>query len=680
MEAGDHGQSRVATRSPQRGDIQGLRALCMIQVLLFHAWQVGSPIGVDAFIMISAFLMTSSFIRRSEAGRMPFFLERWANTFKRLLPPLVVVVLATLAASFVILPATRWKEMVTQAFASLTYWQNWRLVEVSADYYAGDHALASPFQHLWSMSMQGQIFLLWPLLMTLCVLIARRFGQEIRTVAFWAFSLLTAISLAWLLFLAPHDGSVYFDTRARIWEFSFGSALAVARPWIRFPQSAARLAGWLGVALLITYGLVPIGSYPGPMAAVPMLAVSAVLLFPTSADRVGVSRFLSARPLTALGDISYAVYLIHWPVFVLYLSVVGRASLGILEGLVLMALSVAAAWVLTRYVDDPMRRWEWANAGAWRKGVVVGTSLVVALLPLLGVNAYLSHLRDASLSADRKDDDPQFPGADALVDSVPREFTADPNPGPLALDSQWASFPDACSERAIELFSDRQRNSSCSSFGDASTSDARVLIVGDSHAEQNIIPQVEPFLTYWNMSAEALLQGACAFGEADAYEGGCQQRNADVMTYIDEDPPDYVFLIVTAASPDSPDETLVPGVEGAVRELTARGVTVVGLRDNLRSEDNLYECSSERDPQSPFGGCLLQRSEYFAEEDPGLSLTGIDGFHYIDMTDAYCTEDVCPTIVGNVYVYMDGNHVSGTYSKTVAQYFSDRVSVELGLG
>ncbi|WP_420812737.1 hypothetical protein, partial [Propionibacterium ruminifibrarum] len=95
------------------------------------AWTVGSPIGVDAFIMISAYLMTSSFVRRTERGRMPFFAERWVNTFKRLLPPLVATVLVTVAVSMVVLPRTRWGELITQGIASVTYWQNWRLAVVS---------------------------------------------------------------------------------------------------------------------------------------------------------------------------------------------------------------------------------------------------------------------------------------------------------------------------------------------------------------------------------------------------------------------------------------------------------------------------------------------------------------------------------------------------------------------
>lgn len=669
----------TSVRSPQRLDIQGLRALCMIQVLLFHAWRVGSPIGVDAFIMISAFLMTSSFIRRSEAGRMPFFFERWVNTFKRLLPPLVVVVLATLAASFVILPPTRWKEMLTQSFASLTYWQNWRLVEVSADYYAGDHALASPLQHLWSMSMQGQVFLLWPLLMTVCVLVARHTGLRVRTVAFWAFMLLTLASLAWLLFLAPQDGSIYFDTRARIWEFSFGSALAVARPWIRLPQLATRILGWLGVAVLVFYGLVSIGTYPGPMAAVPMLAVSAVLLFPTGKERFGVSKVLSARPLVSLGNISYAVYLVHWPAFVLYLNAVDRASLSISEGVSLIVLSVVAAWALTRFVDDPMRNWDWANTSTQRKSTVVVASALIGLLPLTVVQVAVENARRAGLSLQAGVGSADHPGASALLENTEVEFTEQPVPNALTLDSEWGKFSEECSDVGAELFDNSDINASCRNTGDSNEAAARVLIAGDSHAEQIIAPQIEPLVNWADWSAELVVQGGCSWGMPDAYEGACAQRNADLLTYVDETDPEYVFLVVTASSPDSPEETLRPGVEDLIRYLTGKGIEVVGIRDNLRSDSNLYECSSERDSESPLGGCMLERANYFGSDDPGLSLSGIDGFHYIDMTDAYCTQDVCPTIVGNVYVYMDDNHISGTYSSTVAPFFSERVAAALGL-
>lgn len=677
--AGDARAPGVAP-SPRRNDIQGLRAICMVQVLLFHAWHVGSPIGVDAFIMISAFLMASSFIRRSEVGRMPFFLERWANTFKRLLPPLVVVVLGTLVASYQFLPQWRWREILTQALASVTYWQNWRLVEVSADYYAGDHSSASPLQHLWSMSMQGQVFLLWPLLMTACVLLARALRLRIRPVAFVAFMALTASSLLWLLLASPGGDGVYFDTRARIWEFAFGSAMAVAGVWLRARIPASRILGWVGLGVLVLYSLVSIGTYPGPMAAVPMLAVSLVLLFPASGARGGVASFLSWRPLVALGDISYAVYLIHWPVFVIFLNVTGRERLGVFEGLLLIVASLAAAWLLTKLVDDPVRNWAWANRTAPRKFLVVLVSLAVAVVPIMGATTYLDRARQASMIAESGIGSDDFPGARVLLGDAPLGFTHEVAPDPLTLDAEWASFPDTCDPRGVELFDVEERNSSCGVLGDPASAAARVLIAGDSHTEQVILPQVEPLLTFWNWSGEAVLQGACSWGMPEAYEDGCAQRNADLLTYVDETQPDYVFLIVTAAAADSPEETLRPGVEELIRHLTERGIEVIGVRDNIRSEENLYECSADRELDEPYGGCLLQRARFLPDHDPAEELQDIDGFHLIDMTDAYCTDEVCPTIIGNVFVYMDANHLTKAYSSTVAPFFAARVEEALGIG
>ncbi|WP_147385456.1 acyltransferase family protein, partial [Propionibacterium ruminifibrarum] len=221
------------------------------------------------------------------------------------------------AVSMVVLPRTRWGELITQGIASVTYWQNWRLAVVSADYFAANRGVASPLQHLWSMSMQGQVFLAWPLLMALCVVLARALHAKPRLVVLTAFLLTTAVSLYWLVAVASRGRAIYFDTRARVWEFALGSAVAAAAPWIRPRGVVALVLSWVGFVTLVVYCVVPIGHYPGPMAAVPMLAVSVILLADAAPVGGSVQRLLSWRPLVALGDMSYSVYLIHWPVFVL---------------------------------------------------------------------------------------------------------------------------------------------------------------------------------------------------------------------------------------------------------------------------------------------------------------------------------------------------------------------------
>ena len=665
-----------ATR-PRRRDIQGLRAVCMMQVLAYHAWRIGSPVGVDAFIMISAYLMTGSFVRRTEAGRMPFFAERWANTFKRLLPPLVVTVLATLGASALILPQTRWDELITQGVASVTYWQNWRLAVVSADYFAANRGAASPLQHLWSMSMQGQVFLAWPLLMTCCVLLAGALHVRPRRIVAGAFAVLAAASLWWLLASAPDDPTVYFDTRARLWEFALGSAIAAAAPWIRPRGIAARVLSWAGLVALVVYCVVPIGHYPGPMAAAPMLAVSAILLVEESPTPGSVQHLLSWRPLAALGDMSYCVYLIHWPVFVLTMSVLRRTQLGTGRALGAIALSLVLAWLMRRYVDRPAQDRPTGDRLAVRKGLIVAVALALGLGPLYGTRAVLDNRRAVERATVMDaSGDPRFPGPTALSTAEPVDYTTSPIPGPLTLHDDWVpSFPEACPSDHDALLAGTKTN--CAVLPGADADSPRVVVVGDSHAQQTIVPLAAELASRHGWQVTEYLTGSCAFGIWDAYRASCVQRNEAVLDLLTDDPPDIVMLQSTETMQDHSDEIQRPGVQAAIEYLTSLGITVVGVRDNPRSADDLYECSNRRPADTVAGGCSFSQRQYLAEFDPAEEFTSIPGFIEIDPTDLYCYEDECYTIIGNVYVYMDNNHITGTYSRAMAPELADRVDAFL---
>lgn len=684
--------AKPGTRDGFRGDIQGLRAILMIQVLLFHAWTIGSPIGVDAFILVSAYLMTSSFVRRVEAGRMPRVPDRWARTFKRLLPPLVTVVLATLAGCFFFLESGRWREMVVQAFASITYWENWRLVHVAADYYADDGALASPFQHLWSMSMQGQIFVIWPVLMALCAFLARRLGIGVRGVVVAGFGLVAVFSLGWLLLQTPGDASVYFDTRARIWEFALGSMIAAAAPWLRLPPRASEVASVAGLAVLVTFCLVPIGTYPGPVAAVPMAAASTILLYAPVAQHGLTRRFLSWRPLVALGDVSYSVYLIHWPIFVFFLSGTGQSQLGFLAGTVLSVASIALAFLLTRAVDLPSQNAVWANESTRRRYLFIALWLAVGMVPIAASWVYVTEREQKLVGSLELEEQAaaeswtppssgpgslDFPGAHVLLGDSLAGFAQDPIPDP-GLPRHFATWDGDCTDWAQKHLGQEQ-NTSCTRYGQVEGADAKVLIAGNSHTQQLLVPQVEPLLASQGWTAEAVLRGACSWGHPAAYTGECDQHNAALLEYVDLYQPDYVFLMVTRTATDSPDEVLIPGVEELIEELTSKGIVVVGLTDNLRSESNLMLCSDQREPDQPYGGCLLEEDQYFGPVEIASPLTAYPGFHLVDMRDAYCVDGVCPTIIGNIYVYLDKNHVTVPYSQTVAPYFSQRVTDALGL-
>lgn len=700
-------QALEIARSPHRADIQGLRAVLMIQVLLYHAWTVGSPIGVDSFIMISAFLMTTSFVRRSMSGRMPFFVSRWMQTFKRLLPPLVIVVLFTLGGCFIFFEPQRWQEMVTQSFASVTYWENWRLIQVSADYYAADHALASPFQHLWSMSMQGQMFVIWPVLMTLAVLLARKLKVSAANMTALAFGVLAAASLAWLVFFAPEGAERYFNTASRIWEFAFGSMIAAWAVGRAQRAKGARIGfapviGWLALGTLALFSVVPIGNYPGPMALVPLACVSILLLArPATAGTVTATTVLSFKPLVWLGGISYAVYLIHWPVFIFYLASVGREQLSIVEGIVLIAASVGLAWVLTVLVDRPLQRLQWKSRPTMKNAEVIGLALVVALAVIIPEHVGLAHRAQAQheaaqaalqqeaaasvakeplVAAETGEATPQpiqfgqYPGALALLHldqwAAPAEAPAEPIPGPLALDYSWAHLENYCPQpwHSILVATD---NEVCTQQTTANPT-GRILLAGASHVQQNITPPVAVLAGQYGIEVTQVISAGCDFTEVAAYGGRCGERNAALLDFIAEYQPEAVFLMVTVSDYDTPDEWVVTGIETLVRDLTAKGIVVFGFRDSPRSEFDLYACG-EWDPQQAYSGCLLNRSEHLAPENPALFLEGIEGFHMVDFTDGTCTAEVCPTIIGNVHTYIDNSHLSSEFSRTLVGMLTEQI-------
>lgn len=165
------GPPREAPRAPSsaprrfRPEIQGLRSLAVLMVLTSHLFLDRVSGGVDIFLMLSAFLLTLSFTRKVEEGRPLALGRHWLHRFKRLVPAAAATIVGTLAAAWLWLPPSRWAAVIDQAWASVLYVQNWLLATTAVDYYASDDSLASPLQHFWSLSIQGQVFLLWPLVL-----------------------------------------------------------------------------------------------------------------------------------------------------------------------------------------------------------------------------------------------------------------------------------------------------------------------------------------------------------------------------------------------------------------------------------------------------------------------------------------------------------------------------------
>ncbi len=523
----------TASPSPAlRQDIQGLRALAVLMVVTYHVWLGRVSGGVDVFLFLSAFFLTGGLVRRLERAERIDLPRHWLRVFQRLLPAAAVVVVGTVLAGLLLLPATRWRGLLVDATGSVTYVENWVLAHRAVDYYAADKGSASPLQHMWSLSLQGQVFLGWPVLVLLLAALARQLARvSLRTVLWFGLGALTLASFTYSVHVtATRQTFAYFDGGARLWEFGLGGLLALAVTRIRLPGAVAVPLGWVGLAGLLSCGLVldVTRSFPGWAALWPLLSAGAVVLAGTAPNRWGVGRALSVRPLVAAGGISYALYLVHWPVLVLWLSTAHRERAGALDGAAVVLVSVVLAQALSRLVERPLRAVPWPQVAPLRSAaLVLGAAALVAGVAVTGIlrmdaaAARGTVLSSGSVVAN-------YPGARAVGGAVPVEPVAvqDRLPAVTALRQEFASLPARCHGP----WADETLGAACTQLEPTHRAAATVVVVGDSHAEQ-WLAAVLPLARENGWRVVALLKGACSFGDPATPHGRLRglQRDGDEL-------------------------------------------------------------------------------------------------------------------------------------------------------
>lgn len=663
------GAARAGRKTTFRPEIQGLRSLAVLMVMTYHIWLDRVSGGVDVFLLVSAFLMTLQFVGRYEQGRPSGLLKHWLHLFRRLLPAAVVVVVAVIAASVLFLPRTRWLEVIHQGWASLFYAENWLLQSQATDYYASNRGLASPFQHFWSLSIQGQVFILWPLIFAGAALLARRFGLRYRALLCYVFALVFISSLIYsIVVTAANQTEAYFDMPARLWEFALGTLVALALPSLRLPRYWRVALGWLGVVAMLSCGILlnVQASFPGSIALWPTLAAACVIVAGQTGSKLGVDRFLSSGPLVRLGDMSYALYLWHWPLLVIALDVTDKDRAGPITGAVIVAVSMMLAYLTTRFIEKPWRGWLWPELRRRRAFTAIVAALAVATVPLAGLQITLYFQNQAELAKAVRNN----PGAKALLPDFVNQADADavllPAPERLGLD--WASLPQSCSGKLQPQ--DPLLQSDCNQNGQTDAGAKTVLVLGDSHAEQ-WLPSITPVSDTKGWRLYAMLKGGCKPSTSDQHESAdCDHFNAAVTAEVKRNPPDAIIVVGTAASPSSPRETLIPGLESSLKTWTDQGIGVVLLRDNPRFGFNIANCVATKGANAQ--ECRPARDSLFAATSPLDSLQA-PGVAAVDMTDLICTATECPGVVGNTFVYMDDNHLSRTYSASMAPMFQERL-------
>src|SRR3954451_5773803 len=385
--------SRLLPPEPQvrahrfRADIQGLRAIAVLLVVLYHAHVpgvTGGFVGVDVFFVISGFLITSALKAEADREGRISFSRFYGRRMRRLLPPAALVLVFTVVMAAFVLPVTQAQSVVKDVFYSAIYAINYHLAFEGVDYQNAT-APPSPLQHFWSLAVEEQFYIVWPLLIALCLLVGRR--KHYMKMMVGAIVLLSAGTLLASILQTPHDTSLsYFSIHTRAWELGAGALLALAHNRLVMPQWIRATLAWAGLTAIVATAFLYTDQtlYPGWAAVVPVAGTAAVLAAGTLGTVPSLQRFLGHGSMQYMGKVSYAWYLWHWPLLILLPAWAGRDSgseFGWGYNLEIVFLAFWAA-VLTYFLENAAARHSlslrgWLGAGTAMSAVAVVAALVV---------------------------------------------------------------------------------------------------------------------------------------------------------------------------------------------------------------------------------------------------------------------------------------------------------------
>jgi peptidoglycan/LPS O-acetylase OafA/YrhL len=683
-------------RTEFRPDIEGLRAVAIIAVVLYHAGIPGSTggyIGVDVFFVISGFLITGLLWREVTTTNSVALARFYAARARRLLPAAAAVGIVTAATAAVVLPPLQARGVLLDGIASALYVGNYRFAMQGTDYLASDLP-PSPFQHYWSLGVEEQFYLVWPALMIGTAWLARRRSDSTASRATpyaVVFAVVAAGSLAlavvWSRTAPPW---AFFSLPTRAWELAVGGLVALSiKQWRRLPLRPATVVGWGGLALIVVTctQLRPGTPYPGTAALLPVLGTALVIGGGCVTGGLGAGRVLCSPTMRAIGRVSYAWYLWHWPVLLLMPPLLGEPD-GLPSRLAATAVSAGLAVLTLHLVENPgrfaatLRRS--AKASLATAGVASAATACACALLLNVVQAPVGHgvaAPKANIVALPPTDAPVASVQEAAVQQAFAQVRAavaasavghavpsnlDPSLGNAPGDKA-AVFVNGCVRSWRDL-----GQAECATGDTASPT--TVALVGDSHAAMwNPAFQQLAEQRHWRL--ETLAKVTCPLQElhiVSPYLGReyseCEQWRGQIMGRLQAEHPRLVVLDMSRRygadfSFESYDPAWIDTLGRTVAQLRASGASVLVLGPVPDPHSSVPSCLSGHLDDAT--ACAPPRP--VAVDDGGIgaerAATTAAGGQYADLTDLFCAAERCPVIVGNTLVFRDDNHVTTEYAQ-----------------
>jgi peptidoglycan/LPS O-acetylase OafA/YrhL len=652
----------------------------------------GGYVGVDVFFVISGYLITSGLLSRPPV-RWGGVAEFWARRVRRLLPAAFAVIATTSLAVWVTGASSQWKPTARVGVESALYLENWNLWQKDADY-LGQADAPSLFQHSWSLSIEEQFYLVWPLLILMLAAMQLRHKRSPDGSANLPLSLgesessrhdfhrraglligvIFALSLAFSVWLTPRNqAAAYLVTPARVWELALGSLLAC------FWGTAARWLSqaWLRLAL-VGCGLAAIAisaatfgdatAFPGYAALLPTLGSAAFIAGGAAPGQRWLEQFWEFKPIKYLGDMSYSVYLWHWPVIMLAPYAVGH-YLG--TGGILTALAVTLGLSAASYelIEKPFQKGSLLRGRPIRAFAFTAVGMVLFTAVGGGLFLETKRLAEAQVQSARNATAACL-GAQSLLD--PECATADPHGAELLLpplgaaDDTASSYGNGC-HREPGQTTLRQ----CQ-FGEAQGR-INVVLWGNSHAAQ-WLPALEALAPELDMRITTHISTSCsptapgARYSAIRQDSRCHDLVESELAAIKSLDADLVVISNLTAAPTEDFELHVESAMWILRQLVDSEQPVLIVRDTPRPQTaaHLLECVDIHADHVP--ACDGPRNQWVTPDPWAEAANRLDSslVNTLDPTDAICGDAFCYAVLGGVTVFRDSNHITATLARTAA--------------